>query len=111
MNLLLLTDAAVYTVWWVSLAVGVLVIIVVAALLTLIVRTARDIDAGAAQIWLAGKHVANNTIHIALLNRTNQVAGEILNAAGGIVAQAKRIEAHAAGCPGCPMCTLAHAKH
>lgn len=100
MNLLLVTDAAIYTVWWISLAIGVVVIVVVAMLLALIVRTARDIDAGAAKIWLAGKHVANNTIHIALLNRTNQIAGDILEAAGGIITQAKRIETHAANCPG-----------
>lgn len=100
MGLLLQTYAAVYTVWWISLAVGVAVMVVVALLLTLIVGTARDIDAGAARIWLAGKHVANNTVHIALLNRTNQIAGEILGTAQGIVAQAKRIEAHAADCPG-----------
>jgi len=100
MDVLLLTDTAVYTVWWISLAVGAVVILVVALLLTLVVRTARDINAVAAQIWLAGKHVANNTVHIALLNRTNQIAGEILDAAGGIITQAKRIEAHAADCPG-----------
>ncbi|MHB8574503.1 MAG: hypothetical protein ACYDCQ_04140 [Dehalococcoidia bacterium] len=100
MHYLLLSDAAVYTVWWVSLGVGVVVILVVSLLLTLVVRTARDIDAGAAQIWIAGKHVANNTIHIALLERTNQLAGQILASAGGIIAQAQRVEAHAAACPG-----------
>ncbi len=100
MGFLLLTDAAVYTVWWISLAVGFAVILVVALLLTLIVRTGRDIDAGAAQIWLGGKHVANNTVHLALLVRTNQVAGEILDTANGIAKQAARVEAHAAACPG-----------
>jgi len=100
MNYLLVSDGAVYTVWWVSLAVGVVVILVVALLLTLVVRTARDIDAGAAQIWVVGKHVANNTVHVALLQRTNQLAGEILASAGGIITQAQRVEAHAAACPG-----------
>lgn len=100
MAYLLLSDAAVYVVWWVSLGVGVAVLLVVALLLTLIVRTARQIDAGAAQIWVAGKLVANNTVHVALLQRTNQVTGEILGAAGGVLVQVQRIERHAATCPG-----------
>ncbi len=100
MGFLLVSDVAVYTVWWIALAVGVAVILVVALLLTLIVRTGRDINAGAAQIWLGGKHVANNTVHLALLVRTNQVAGEILDTANGIAKQAARVEAHAAACPG-----------
>lgn len=100
MHFLLLSDAAVYTVWWISLAIGVVVILVVALLLTLVVRAARDIDAGAAQIWVVGKHVANNTVHVALLEQTNRLAGAILASAGGIITQAQRVQAHAAACPG-----------
>ena len=89
-----------YTVWWVSLGIGLVVIVVVAVLLTLIVRTARQIDGAVAEIWTAGQRIANNTIHIALLNHTNRMVDEVLERAGGIDGAAATIEAHALDCPG-----------
>jgi hypothetical protein len=89
-----------YTVWWVSLGIGLVVIVVVAVLLTLIVRTARQIDGAVSDIWTAGQRIANNTIHIPLLHRTNQVVDEVLERAAGIDGAAAAIEAHALDCPG-----------
>ncbi len=94
------------TLWVVSLVIGVVVVAVAAVLLTLVLRTARQIDAGARQVWTAGKLVARNTIHIADLAQTNQVAADILETAGGILMAAQRIHTHAQSCPGCPACLL-----
>jgi len=80
--------------------------VVVALLLTLVLRTARSILGVAGEIWTTGKLVANNTIHIPLLVETNRLAGNILNTAQQIVAGADAIEQHAEGCPGCPACVL-----
>jgi len=101
-------EAAAAFVWWSTLALGVVVSAVVALLLWLIHRAAATIDVRVARIWDAGQRVANNTVHIPALYKTNAVAGEILAAAGRIDAGAAAIEAHARGCPGCPQCMLKH---
>lgn len=101
---------AVTTVWGISLAIAVVVLIVVGICLHLIRNTARAIDAGAAGIWTQGKLVANNTIHIpTLLGTTNAVADEILENAVAILGNAKEVVNHIDGCPGCPDCVLKHA--
>lgn len=92
--------------WWLTLAVYLVVVGVVAALLTLILREAKKIHGGVREIWNVGQKVANNTIHISLLERTNQVAGQILSSAKGIVGATAQIGGHAASCPGCPQCVL-----
>jgi hypothetical protein len=93
-------------IWELSLAVFVVVLLVVAALLTLILRAARDITGGVSLIWNVGQRVANNTIHLALLERTNAVATRILRSAVGVVNASAAVKAHAADCPGCPSCVL-----
>ena len=93
-------------VWILTLAIYGVVLLVVATLLTLIVREARRINAGVSEIWNVGQQIANNTIHIALLDTTNHVAGRILESAKGIVGATAAIEAHAGQCPGCPACVL-----
>ncbi|MDP9351253.1 MAG: hypothetical protein M3P51_06910 [Chloroflexota bacterium] len=106
LSMTLASERATYTVWGVSLVLGLVVILVVAALLTLIVRTARQIESSVADIWTVGQRIANNTVHIPLLHRTNQIAGGILARAAGIDRAAMLIEAHAVECPGCPQCSL-----
>lgn len=98
------------TLWVISLALGVVVIAVAAVLLALVLRTAHQIDAGAKQVWTKGKLVARNTIHIADLKQTNQLAVDILEGAGGILMAAHRIHTHAQSCPGCPACLLGPAR-
>ncbi len=101
-------EYAVRFVWWASLALGVVVSLVVALLLWLIHRTAVTIDASVAQIWSVGQRVANNTVHIPALYRTNEAAGEILANALRINSNAIALETHANGCPGCPQCLFQH---
>lgn len=92
--------------WTITLVIYAVVLAVVAVLLTLILRAARDIRAGVSAIWTVGQRVASNTIHIALLDTTNHVAGRLLHSAGGIVHATAALVAHAGRCPGCPACVL-----
>ena len=93
-------------VWIVSLVVFVVVLVVVATLLTLILRAARDIRDGVSLIWNVGQRVANNTIQLNLLRKTNDAAKLILASAVGVIGATAAIQDHAAGCPGCPACVL-----
>jgi K+ transporter len=104
-----MTEASAETIqrmWIVSLLVYGVVLVVVAVLLTLILRAAREVRAGVSAIWTGGQQVANNTIHIALLDTTNHIVDEILVSAEGVVAATAGLRAHAARCPGCPACVL-----
>jgi hypothetical protein len=101
---------AIQQVWIVSLAVFVVVLLVVAALLTLILSTAKKIHGGVSAIWTAGQKIANNTVHLAMLDRTNYLAGAILQSAGGVAAATEVIATHARGCPGCPACVIGHSQ-
>lgn len=100
------TAEAVRDVWMWSLIVFTVVLVVVAVLLTLILRTTHDIKAGVSLIWNVGQRIANNTIHLALLEKTNAAAQKILTSAVGIIGATGAIQAHAADCPGCPACVL-----
>lgn len=103
-----MTPDAVQQVWVVSLVVFGVVLLVVAGLLTLILRTSRQILGGVAAIWTAGQKVANNTVHLALLDRTNHLAGRILTSAAGVAAATDALATHAGACPGCPACVIGH---
>lgn len=97
---------AIQRVWITTLVIYAVVLIVVAALLTFILRAAREVRNGVSTIWTVGQQVANNTIHIALLDTTNHVVAEILGSAKGVVAATAAMGAHAGHCPGCPACVL-----
>ncbi|MGQ0764667.1 MAG: hypothetical protein ACT4OZ_03270 [Gemmatimonadota bacterium] len=97
---------AIQTVWSLTLLIGVVVLVVVAILLTLVLRAARDVRGGVSAIWNTGQRIANNTIHIALLAKTNSIVDRILIAAGGVAGATAAVHAHARECPGCPACVL-----
>ena len=101
-----MTPETIQQVWILSLVIFVVVLVVVAVLLTLILRTAKQIRGGVSAIWNAGQRVANNTIHLALLDRTNHIAGQILQSAGGVAAATAAMAEHATRCPGCPDCVI-----
>jgi hypothetical protein len=103
-------DQAAQFVWWMSLALGVVVSAVVALLLWAIHAGARVIENHVARIWDVGQRVAGNTVHIPALYRTSERVRDILASAGRIDAGAAAIESHAAGCPGCPQCMLGGGK-
>lgn len=99
-------EAAAEFVWIASLILGLVVSGVVALLLWLIHREAGIINAKVSRIWDVGQRVANNTIHIPTLYKTNAVVRDILATAVKIKDGAAVIEKHANGCPGCPQCML-----
>lgn len=78
--------------WWISLVIGVVVIVVVAFLLGTLTRTAEQIQTSAAEIWSAGKLIANNTVHIPMLGHTNQLLDDILRSADKTAEATARIE-------------------
>ena len=77
--------------WWLALALAVVVVLVVAVLLELLVRTAHRIHRTVSDIWTGGTHIAQNTVTLALLERTNHQARELLHSAGYIAAASARI--------------------
>ena len=94
------------TMWTITLVIYGVVLVVVAVLLTLIVVAARRIRAGVGAIWVVGQKIANNTIHIALLQQTNHVADQILASAVGVLNATGGVKTHAESCPGCPTCVI-----
>lgn len=92
--------------WTITLVVYGVVLVVVALLLALVLGAARAVLARVAAIWTAGQQVANNTIHVALLDTTVHVAGEILGSAKGVIYATTALKGHAERCPGCPACVL-----
>lgn len=101
-------EQAAQLVWLVSLALGLVVSLVVAYLLWLIHRAALTIDMRVSHIWDVGQRVANNTVHIPALYKTNELAGEILAGVLAINIHATAIEVHTRECAGCPYCILKH---
>lgn len=92
--------------WFVANVLLVVVAIVAWVLLRQVIAAARAIKGEVAQVWANGQRVANNTIHIASLYKTQDAVGAIIEKAGGIATHAKAIEAHAKECAGCPACLL-----
>lgn len=80
------------TLWTYSLIAGAVVILIVAALLIMLITAARRVDKHAGEIWAAGKQIAGNTVSIWMLNKTNTVAGEILETAVSIDKRAAAID-------------------
>jgi uncharacterized membrane protein YhaH (DUF805 family) len=69
------------TLWGISLIIGLLAALAVAALLAVLVRTVDDIDKSAAELLGAAGQVAANTAHIPALQATAPVLGQIVDEA------------------------------
>jgi len=92
--------------WGLILLLAAVVILVVWFLLRAIIQEAQTIQSGARSIWYGGKRVANNTVHVPDLIRTNRYVEQILGAAPDLVGDLERIRIHAETCPGCPKCVV-----
>ncbi|HEX6143450.1 MAG TPA: hypothetical protein VFZ01_12080 [Geminicoccaceae bacterium] len=90
--------------WWLALALLLVVTLVVAGLLAWLQNRARAIERLVGAIWQAGQRVAANTVHVPKLYGIADAVEAILASAGRTLARAEAIEAHAEGCPGCPAC-------
>ncbi len=86
-----MADAELYTIWYWSLAVAGVVVLLAAALLMAIVLVARRILDNARQALEAAKAIAEDTQVIWDLDETNRTAEEILEAAESIEQRGGRI--------------------
>ena len=66
------------TLWWVTLAVGLVVALVVWALLEALRRTVLEVERSVDDVWIMGKRVAQNTATSHLLATTKERGGELL---------------------------------
>ena len=69
------------TLWAISLVIGLVAALVVAALLTILVRTVDDIDRSVGGLLDVAGNVAGNTAHIPQLEATAPVLGLIVEEA------------------------------
>jgi hypothetical protein len=60
----------VISMWFLSLGIAGVVIVIVAVLLGAIIAAAKSIDRNAAGIWTVGKQIAGNTVSIWMLEKT-----------------------------------------
>lgn len=70
--------------WWLSIGIFAVVIVVVAVLLALILQAAKQIDRHAVDIWTAGKQIAGNTVSIWILQSVNRHMQRTVKSAGAL---------------------------
>jgi hypothetical protein len=66
------------TAWWVTLAVGLVVALVVWALLEVLRRTVNEVERAVDDVWTMGKRLAQNTATTHLLGATKARGVELL---------------------------------
>lgn len=66
------------TLWWITLAAGLVVALVVWFLLERLRRAVVEVDRGVSVLWTMGKRVAQNTSTTYLLKATTVRGGELL---------------------------------
>jgi hypothetical protein len=69
--------------WWVTLAVASVVVVVLCVLLGLVINALRQIDRHAARTHTAAKQIAQNTVALWTLEQTNRDLMAIRDAARG----------------------------
>ncbi len=92
-------DMTVAQFWWLVLALGLVIVAVVAAMLIVIIVSVKRIESAAADIWVAGKQIAANTVQIWQLGQTNTTAKAIHGVALEIAGGAKSIDDRLAKLP------------
>ena len=73
--------ASAHTLWGISLVIGLVAALVVAALLVLLVRAVRDIESSVGSLLGIAGQVAGNTAHIPQLEATAPVLAQIVDEA------------------------------
>ena len=66
------------TAWWITLAVGLIVALVVWGLLEQLRRTVNQVEEGVSELWTMGQKVAQNTQTTHLLGTTVARGGELV---------------------------------
>lgn len=85
--------------WYLILALGLVVVLLVAAMLITIIVSARNIERAAGDIWTVGKQIAANTTVLWQLTKTNETATAIKGVALDIAAGAGSIDERLAKLP------------
>lgn len=65
------------TTWWIALGIGAVVLVVVIALLTLLLRFVQDIDSGVDLVWSTATKLASNTATAWQLQGTANTVGKL----------------------------------
>ncbi|MGH8305093.1 MAG: hypothetical protein ACRETG_05730 [Steroidobacteraceae bacterium] len=102
--MLSVNDTEVYTLWWISVAVTFVVVIVAAGLLTNILLVARHIEGNVSTILGAGGKVLENSTRLRPLVRVYRAVVPIRTTAVHIDEVCKAIADHATACGHCPAC-------
>jgi uncharacterized protein HemY len=76
--LIVALSSSVEAAWWVSLAVGLVVALVVWFLLEWLRRTVNEVDRAVGDVWTMGKRVAQNTATTHMLLGTKELGVELL---------------------------------
>jgi uncharacterized protein HemY len=77
--LIVALSSSVEAAWWVSLAVGLVVALVVWLLLEWLRRTVNEVDRAVDDVWTMGKRVAQNTATTHMLLGTKELGVELLD--------------------------------
>lgn len=85
--------------WYLVLVIGLVVVLLVAAMLITIIVSVRRIDRTALDIWTVGKQIAANTTVLWQLTKTNETAAAIKSVALQIAAGAASIDQRLAKLP------------
>jgi uncharacterized protein HemY len=75
---ILALSSSVEIAWWVLLAVGLVVALVVWFLLEWLRRTVKEVDRAVEDVWTMGKRVAQNTATTHMLQGTKELGVELL---------------------------------
>ena len=70
-------SSAVETAWWITLAAGLVVALVVWALLESLRRTVNEVEEAVAEVWTMGKRLAQNTATTHQLGTTAMLGAEL----------------------------------
>ncbi len=66
------------TLWWITLAAGLVIALVVWGLLEALRRTVLDVERGVSELWTMGKRLAQNTQAAHILQTTQTRGGDLL---------------------------------
>lgn len=86
-----MTAAQLLNIWYISLAITALVVVIAAALLLAVLAAARNIERGAGVALDVVKQIRANTQVIWALQDTNKLAGELVDGAHSILGHAGQI--------------------
>jgi uncharacterized protein HemY len=70
------------TAWWITLAVGLVVAIVVLILLEMLRRTVLNVETAAREAWESGRQLEHNTFQTFLLKSTRERGAELVEELG-----------------------------